>query len=70
MQPGRREQDVTFPGATKANALFTLHCQSDALDNFTIHYPIFNHHRRALSKRGTSLALITTGSSATNSLCC
>lgn len=64
-----REQDVTFPGAVKANALFTLPCQSEASDNFTIHYPLFNHHRRATSKCGKSLALITRDPSTTSSSC-
>lgn len=49
---GRRERHVTLAPATEANALFTLPCQSVALDNFTIHYPIFNHQRRAKSKCG------------------
>lgn len=53
METGRRERHVTLAPTTEANALFTSPCQSGASDNFTIHYPIFNHERRAKSKCGT-----------------
>jgi len=60
METGRGKQHVTLASATMANALFTLPCQSAVLDNFTIHYLIFNHQRGAKSKSGTPLTAIIT----------
>lgn len=54
MEAGRRERHVTLAPAMEANALFTLPCQSATLDNFAIHYPIFNHQRTAKSKAYTA----------------
>lgn len=59
METGWGEQYVTLALA-RQTALCTLPCQSAALDNFTIHYTIFNHQRRAKSKRGTQLTMVMT----------
>lgn len=64
MDTDRRERHVTslaFMAQTmKANARFILPCQSAALDNFSIYYPIFSHQRIDKIKNRALLTFIMT----------